>query len=303
MFDIPIAFFIYNRAQHTKRVFEAIRTIGPRRLIVVADGPKNVADTAGCNCARRVTEYVDWDCDVRRLYSDVNLGCKQRVSTGLACVFDLHDQAIILEDDCVPEPTFFQFASELLERFRDDERVTCISGDCHVPVSAPFSYAFTRFTFIWGWATWRRAWMNYDIKMKAWPHLRNTDWLESALKSRTAAAILRQTFDRVASGAVDTWDTQWLFSSLLQGGYGIIPTRNLITNIGWGQGATHTKQDGCRLANMVRRPIVFPLSHPVNIAVDEVLERKLFEAVWGSTSSSALRVWAASRWHRIRSLY
>lgn len=278
-FDIPIGLFIYNRPNYTGRVFDAIRGISPKRLIVVADGAKNPEDARNCELARSLTERVDWPCDVRRFYSDANLGCKRRVSTGLAEVFDLHEQAIILEDDCVPHPTFFPYAAELLDRYRYDERITTISGDCFLKPRTPHSYAFTRFPLIWGWATWRRAWRQYDLSMRSWTAIRQTGWPAEILGSRAAALFFRPMLDGVADGLVDTWDTQWLYSSWLHNGYAIVPARNLITNIGSGRDATHTMNPS-DLMELPTEPIDSQLIHPDDVSVDPALERRLMRMVY-----------------------
>jgi hypothetical protein len=146
---------------------------------VIADGPGSGEDLVKCEAARKIINQVSWDCEVLTNYSDVNLGCKKRISSGLDWVFKQCDEAIILEDDTLPHSTFFRFCSELLERYRDDQRVMMICGQ-NLQFGRkvnPYSYYFSRCPHIWGWATWRRAWNHFDLKMKSWPALRNTSWL------------------------------------------------------------------------------------------------------------------------------
>ena len=160
----PVAFLIYRRPDLTARVFEAIARAKPPVLLVVADGPKDAGEEARCAAAREVIEKVDWPCEVRRNYSDANLGCRERVATGLDWVFRQVEEAILLEDDCLPSPDFFAFCEAMLERFRNDDRVGHVSGSNsdRGRASRETSYYFSRYSTIWVWATWRRAWKDYD---------------------------------------------------------------------------------------------------------------------------------------------
>jgi hypothetical protein len=177
----PVAFLVFNCPDTTIRVFEEIRCARPPKLLVVADGPR--ADRPGeadkCQAVRAVIETVDWPCEVLKNYSDVNLGCKIRVSSGLDWVFEQVEEAIILEGDCLPHPTFFRFCEELLETYRDDERIGMISGDNFQfgRKRGDASYYFSRYNHIWGWASWRRAWQHYDRNMAIWPKFRDDHWL------------------------------------------------------------------------------------------------------------------------------
>jgi hypothetical protein len=183
----PVAFIIFNRPQTTEAVFAEIARARPRQLLVIADGARtdHPDDSEKCSAARAVINRVNWDCDVSTNYAETNLGCKQRVSSGLDWVFGLVEKAIILEDDCLPEPTFFHFCQELLERYCDDWRVMHISGDNfqlgHRRSSD--SYYFSRYSHVWGWATWQRAWKFYDVEMKLWPDFRDRNWLRIYLKT------------------------------------------------------------------------------------------------------------------------
>jgi len=184
-------------------------------LLVIADGPR--ADQPGeadnCLAARKVVEKVDWDCEVLTNYSEVNLGCGLRPASGIDWVFQNVEEAIILEDDCLPHPTFFQFCDELIDRYRDDERVMMISGDNFQEGKkrTSHSYYFSRYAHTWGWATWQRAWRFYDFDLKLWPELRETNWLLDTLGHEEPAAYWRATFDSL-SNTSDVWDYQWTFA-------------------------------------------------------------------------------------------
>ncbi|HEX8161041.1 MAG TPA: hypothetical protein VF538_04170 [Pyrinomonadaceae bacterium] len=261
----PVAFIIFNRPDVTARVFAEIARARPPKLLVVADGPR--ADRPGereaCRAARAVVERVDWDCEVLTNFSDVNLGCRGRVSSGITWVFEQVEEAIILEDDCVPDPTFFRYCDELLEKYRDDERVPMICGSSFLPEKpATHSYYFSRYGHVWGWATWRRAWGHYDVSLAAWPELRGTTWLEDVLGEPAAAAYWRERFDATYAGQVDTWDYQWFFTCWAQNGMAVLPSINLVTNVGFGEDATHTKTAVSTMSYLPAGAIPFPLRHP-----------------------------------------
>src|SRR5262245_44252833 len=213
MLDIPVAFLIFNRPGVTRRVFAEIARARPKRLLVVADGPRSADEAEKCVAARSVIDQVDWDCEVLINFSDVNLGCKRRVSSGLDWVFEHCDGAIILEDDCLPSQAFFPYCAELLEKYRDDDRVMMISGNNFQfgRKHSPYSYYFSRYAHIWGWASWRMAWRRHDIWMSRWPSLRETSWLQNLLDDPAAVRHFRETFDRTYDGQIDTWDYQWTF--------------------------------------------------------------------------------------------
>nr|MBA3765731.1 glycosyltransferase family 2 protein [Acidobacteriota bacterium] len=174
--NVPVALIIFNRADTTARVLAEIAKARPSKLLVIADGPRadHPDDAEKCLAARAAIDRVNWDCEVLTNYSEVNLGCGARPSSGLDWVFENVAEAIILEDDCLPHPTFFPFCAELLERHRDDERVMMISGDNFQfgRKRTQYSYYFSRYTHTWGWATWRRAWRYFDREIKLWPALR-----------------------------------------------------------------------------------------------------------------------------------
>lgn len=262
----PVAFLIFNRPDTTARVFEAIRQAKPPKLLVVADGPRpdRADDVEKCKAARAIIEGVDWDCEVLTNYSDVNLGCKKRVSSGLDWVFSLVEEGIILEDDCVPDPTFFRFCEELLEYYRHDWRIMVISGNNFQfgKKRTGYSYYFSVYTHCWGWATWRRAWQYYDGEMKHWSQVRDGNWLESILVESQAVKYWTKIFQTTYDNKNDSWAYRWTFSCWIQNGLTILPNVNLVSNIGFGEDATHTSSSKSRVANLPVKEINFPLKHP-----------------------------------------
>ncbi|HEV8462057.1 MAG TPA: hypothetical protein VGQ38_15260 [Gaiellaceae bacterium] len=267
----PVALFVFNRPDVTARVIEAVRVATPPLLLVVADGPRPgvPSDEPACREVRALIDRAGWPCPVRTNYADANLGCRARVSSGIDWVFDEVPEAVLLEDDTLPDPTFFRFADELLERYREDHRVMSISGDNFQRGRrrGSASYYFSRYSHIWGWGTWRRAWSLYDRDLTRWPALRAGGWLADVLRDQHEIEYWTDVFDRVARGEVDTWDYAWLFTCWVAGGLTALPNRNLVTNIGFVPDATHTSSDS-RLANLPTKPMEFPLVHPASVTAD-----------------------------------
>lgn len=276
----PVAFFIFNRPELTQQVFAAIAAARPPKLLVIADGPRvgHSDDPELVARTRAVIEGVDWPCEVSTCFSEVNLGCRSRVSSGLDWVFSEVEQAIVIEDDCLPDASFFPFAEALLERYRGDERVHMIAGT-NVLSPRRFgadSYYFSRCYTIWGWATWARAWAHYDLAMSRWPEVRESGWLEDLLGGETEARIAREIFDQTHAGRVPTWDFQWVFSSWIAGGIGVTPQVNLVSNLGYGELATNERHENHPLAARATSSMVFPLRHPPDTVVRQEADR----AVW-----------------------
>jgi hypothetical protein len=285
-FSVPVAFIIFNRPDTTDRVFQAIRQAQPQRLLVIADGPR--ADRPGeaekCAATRAVIDLVDWECEVLTNYSDTNLGCKRRVSSGIDWVFSQVEEAIILEDDCLPAPSFFQFCQTLLEKYRDDDRVMMISGDSFQPADRKFedSYYFSKYIHIWGWATWRRAWQHYDVEMSSWQDFRDRRLLNASCPDPIEAEYWLKIFDDVANGSVDTWDQQWVYTCWQQSGMSIMPAVNLISNIGFRDDATHTIGSSPWAEMPVGR--IHNIRHPPFVLKDQEADTYTFENIFDGKS-------------------
>jgi hypothetical protein len=277
-FETPVAFLIFNRPDTTEKVFREIARVRPERLLVVADGarPDKPGEAEKCAAARAIIERVDWDCEVLKNYSDANLGCRLRVSSGLDWVFDIVEEAVILEDDCLPSPSFFPFCAELLARYRDDSRVMQICGSNFLKGwrRNEHSYYFSNYGPIWGWASWRRAWKLYDVEMKLWPELKEKRLLEDLCLNAGEVEQRRKIYDMVFSGEMDTWDLQWGFAKLVNSGLSITPSVNLVSNIGFGAGATHTSSDDHPFSAVKGQELAFPLSHPSFIMRDRLCDLK-----------------------------
>lgn len=265
----PVVLLLFNRPDTTREVFKAIRAAQPRALLVVADGPRmdRPDDVQNCAEARAIIEGVDWKCDVYREFSDQNLGCQARVSSGITWALSIFEEAIILEDDCVPSASFFTFCEEMLERYREDTRLMMVSGNNRAlgKVDIQHSYYFSRYPHIWGWATWRRAWRHFDVNMSRWPEVRRRRLFDQYFRSEDERFFWRTLLDRVYSGDIATsWDYQWAYSMWLQSGLSVAPARNLVRNIGFGNGATHTTRR-TSYTSLYAEELPTPYTHPADV--------------------------------------
>ncbi len=278
MLNTPVLFLIFNRADVTQKVFDRIKKAQPRQLFVAADGPReNVAGEDDiCRQVRRVIEGVDWDCQVKKLYRDKNLGCKKAVSSAITWFFENVEEGIILEDDCLPDPGFFGFCQELLPYYRNQEKVMMIGGANFQAGKnlGPYSYYFSKYCHIWGWATWKRAWQSYDREMKTWPVFKGNEGIKRICKKPEEQRYWTETFDKVFNNEINTWDYQWLYASWRNEGVSIIPRVNMVSNIGFGREATHTSGD-CSFANMPSRD-VGAIVHPPEVRISEPADEYTF---------------------------
>lgn len=200
---------------------------------------------------QQIVNHIDWDCELSTNFSEVNLGCKARMASGLDWAFDLSEELIVLEDDCLPSDSFFEFCERLLDRYREDARVMMISGDNFQPARSPESYYFSRWPHIWGWASWRNRWASFDAEITSWPLVKATGNLRAAFSSDEEYEYWSTTLDRQHQGAIDTWDFPWAYAMWSQHGLSILPAINLVTNIGFGLDATHTTDAQSPLANRI----------------------------------------------------
>lgn len=280
----PVALLIFNRPDTTQKVFEAIAQVRPPKLLVVADGPRasRSGEAALCDQTRSIIDRVNWPCEILTNFAETNMGCKARVASGLDWIFEQVEEAIILEDDCLPHPDFFKFCEQMLDRYRDNPNVMMISGTNHFTEAEhfPASYGFSVHTNIWGWATWRRAWLGYDVTLREYSD-KNPIWMEK-FRNRFDCApyaykMLRD-IQRVKDGLIDTWDYQWTFHCIKHDGLAIVPRTNLIQNIGVvGAHSEELSQNHFREVS----PIGFPLAHPQQL----ILARK-YDSAFSRTNSN-----------------
>lgn len=276
--NTAVAFIVFNRPEVTRRVWAAIREARPPKLFVIADGPRAERPGEAKKCAevRAVIEAgVDWPCEVRRDYAEVNLGCGRRVASGLDWVFEQVEEAIILEDDCLPDASFFPFCEELLERYRDDGRVAHISGSLNhwSEIRRSSSYVFSRYGSVWGWATWRRAWRANDLFLKEWPDLKAAEILRKTGMRAREVAKREAILEALHGGDLHTWDYQWSVAKWSRGWLSVLPVKGLVENIGMNDHGTHPPEADWSSPGLGR--MRFPLAHPDIVKTDE-----RFDSMW-----------------------
>jgi hypothetical protein len=289
-----VLLIVWNRPFETRLALERLRESRPSELYVAGDGPRNDDDAKLVAEVRRIIEeFVDWPCTLQTSFSNENLGCRGGVTRAIDWFFSRVDEGIILEDDCVAGPDFFAFCDEMLERYRHDHRVMHIAGDntARIRISQDWSYCFVRYPHIWGWATWKRAWLEYDRDLAVWDHFRAghqvIDLFPNADERETWVPILDRLRD---TGRPDTWDWQWAVTCMALDALCIQPTVNLVSNIGFNGRATHTKRPSVR-SNMPPQPI-FPLRHPPLAYRHHDADRQIFlNTQIGLRAKSKGRVW------------
>lgn len=276
-----LLFLIFNRPEPTQRVFELIRRWQPPRLYIAADGPRSgrAGEPALCGRTREVVSHVDWPCEVHRVFREQNLGCTPAVTSAISWFFEHEPYGIILEDDCLPAHSFYEFCARLLERYATNTQVMHISGSNFIQMQhARTSYYFSHFGSCWGWATWQRAWQHFDLQL---PEKMSDDGFEAMLRRVTTSPrhyrYFRQLLDYHRRGEDTIWDWRWTMCMWNQNGLVINPVHNMITNIGYGSDATTStggKAERNRLSALERHELS-ELTHPSDIQIESRIERQI----------------------------
>jgi hypothetical protein len=279
-YNTPILLITFNRVDTTSIVFNKLRTVKPKKLYIFSDGPRknNKSDCVSISLVREIFKNIDWDCEIKTFFMDENLGCKNGPIFAINWLFKSEELGIILEDDCLPSDSFFKFCSIILEKYKYDTRVMHVGGTNIVNgVNFPYSYYFSRYSLPWGWATWRRAWVKYDEHLLEWDSLRNSDWLKSIGNGeRSFISYWKNIFDLSKQGVDLTWwDYQWIYTCWRENGLAIIPHMNLISNIGFGELATHTQNLNSELFNIKSNELKFPLNEPRAIELSYNADKKI----------------------------
>jgi hypothetical protein len=275
----PVVVLLYNRPGLTAGLLDMVRQARPRTLLVVADGPRPgvAGDDERCAEARRIATRVDWPCEVFTDFASENLGCARRTTTGLDWAFEQVDRAIVLEDDVRPVPSFFGYCDALLERYADDERIMHIDGGNRLGVwaRADHDYHFARHGNVWGWATWRRAWNRYDRTLQRYRTPDARAAIDANALDPAHRELLLWFLDRDLASEVDAWDYQWTLARYATTGLSIVPSRNLVTNVGFGADATHTVEPSDLAAAAHTHSVELPLCGPEVMVADDELDRDL----------------------------
>lgn len=297
-FDVPVLFILFNRPKHAQLVLERLKLIKPTRLFVSVDGPraKVDADIKGVEECLALLDTIDWQCTVIKLINEKNLGCKIAVSQAITWFFSQVEAGIILEDDCLPDPTFFDYCRTLLHKYAHNSNIMHIGG-CNLYEGLRWSedsYFFTNIPHIWGWATWSRAWEKYNVDIPEYPLFAQSGIIDTITLDVGSRRFWKKSFNAVYEGKIDTWDYQWVFTIWLHKGFCITPNQNLVSNIGFDQDATHTVVDST-MANIPTVPIKVELMkcpNKVEICYDaiEYAMSKFFQAPsWWATKLNRLK--------------
>lgn len=271
MMKKPVAFIIFNRLDTAQIVFDEIRKYAPKQLFVIADGPRANKENEEQLCQEtRDVIKVDWPCEVTYIYSDKNLGCQQRIYTGLNEVFNNVEEAIILEDDCVPHESFFTYCEDLLTYYKDNDKVMAISGNNFQAEDFRIeeSYYFSIYPHCWGWATWKRAWSKMDVKMNGWQEFKRSKAFKNLCYDCFFEEYWSGIFEAVKSKKINSWAYPWTYSCWVNEGLTILPRKNLVSNIGFNMRGTHTINSSDKLANLPVYKMEFPLKRPNKITVN-----------------------------------
>jgi hypothetical protein len=287
MFETPILYLIFNRLELTKITFPSICVLKPKKLFIAADGPRfgNHYDENNCRLVREyVLSTIDWDCEVKVLFREENLGCGKAISEALSWFFMNVDEGIILEDDCLPDISFFSFCTILLNRYRYENRIMHIGGTNlqFGKFRGDGDYYYSIISHVWGWATWRRAWVHYEFNLNNAIKISPNRYNNVFRSNKNIIKYYKDIFSEMRNSKIDTWDYQWFYIIILNNGLSICPNKNLVKNIGFGKEATHCvnepKWNTLNTANTIssfRQPSKFVIDYDADAyTFQEIIEIK-----------------------------
>ena len=293
--DLPVLLIFFTRPDTLEKVFEKVKEARPSKLFLACDGPRegNANDVLKIEECKKIVEDIDWECEVYKRFSDVNLGCGKGPAAAISWAFEHVDRIVVLEDDCVPNATFFPYMQELLDKYKDDERVGMISGLNHFKEwdCGGNSYCFAKTGAIWGWGTWRRVWKDYDYNIKDIEDAHLVKMIENSIVDKTAKVNRIRRF-KLAKAKIDSgenisfWDMQFGFLKDKNSYLAVVPNHNLIFNIGVGEGSTHaiavetSKWKRGKLHFIPIQDVEIPLKHP-NYVIRDYQYDLLVDKTWG----------------------
>ena len=277
MFQTPILFLIFNRPDSTKLVFESIKRIKPAKLYIAADGARKhkVGEDLLCKDTRSIIDLIDWECEIKTLFRNENLGCKIAVSSAIDWFFENEEQGIILEDDCLPNESYYNYCETLLNYYASDERIMHISGNNFQDgnVRGNGSYYFSNYNHIWGWATWKRAWKAYNVDLSFLTETEIETLIEKQFDTKKERLFWNNIFKKVINKTIGTWDYQWTYAVWKNNGLSILPNKNMIANIGFNNNGTHTSGvDILGLSNM-KTFSISNIIHPTEIEINKKADK------------------------------
>jgi hypothetical protein len=291
-FNTPILLIVFNRPEKTLAAINNIRNLHPRYLYVAGDGPRegNIKDQINCSLVKEIIESnIDWPCKVITNFNATNLGCGLNVSKSITWFFDNVKMGIILEDDCLPELSFFRFCEEMLNKYELTEKIMCISGNnFNNETIVSNEYYFSKYMHCWGWASWRQSWKKYDFSLSEYHNdIQNRSFINTLGNAKEQKFWLK-TFKKIILNEIDTWDYQWQYSIFKNEGLVIIPGVNLVKNIGFDNDATHTKNKEGKGSELNSSFLSFPLIHPINIVRNETFDFKTYKLLYHNTLKNKL---------------
>ncbi|TWU08264.1 glycosyltransferase family 2 protein [Stieleria varia] len=285
MNDLAVVFLTFNRPDSAARALRHIRLAQPEHLFFVSDGARDDRpdEESLVRETRALVDTVDWPCRVHRIFAQQNMGCAQRVSSAVTKALETVDRVVVLEDDCVPDPTFFGYCQTLLDRYADDQRVMSITGNNFQlgRSRTECSYYFSKYAHCWGWATWRRAWQHFDLSLSRWPDIRDSGQLAAICPDPYELEYWTDNFDRVFAGQINSWAFPWNLACWLNHGLVATPNVNLVSNVGCGDDATHTR----KRTSVIGLPTqaLGSMRHPErvmqNVAADRFVDHWVFSGI------------------------
>jgi hypothetical protein len=290
----PVLLIGFNRVGPLRKVFEAVRAARPTKLYFAADGPRMPAEQADCDEVRALAHEVDWPCELHTRFNEGNLGLRKGVSSAIAWFFAHEPEGIVLEDDTLPVPSFFRFCQEMLECYRNDERIWVVMGNNLMedwPGGTDGDYYFSAHGYgaPWGWASWRRAWQHYDVDMGLWPVLKESSLLKDFFLNADEERDVHAMFDRVHNGTMNSWSYQLDITRIANHALNILPRVNLIDNIGFDGDGTHTTSVRDPRNKRTAKDMAFPVKQPRLIMCDERRDAEYFKRFIGTTAAERLK--------------
>lgn len=276
--NTPILFLTFNREKQTFKVFDKIKDNKPTKLYLASDGPRNISEEKVVkNIRETLINQIDWDCKIGTKFNENNLGCKKAISAAIDWFFQNEEMGIILEDDCLPNDSFFTFCNQLLMKYKDNKKIGMISGDNFQfgKRRGCADYYFSNYPHIWGWATWKDRWDKYNVNLQ---EINDTKFIEEIFSDTKTRKYWLEIFYKMKNEEIDTWDYQWNFTLWKENQLTIIPNKNLISNIGFGENATHTKSES-KFSNIKTEEMalkVHPIEIKVNLEADHYTSKIMF---------------------------
>ena len=282
MKNIPVIVLLFNRPYETKKLFESLSKLKPQKLYINQDGPRKnfFKDLEMCNKVRDIALNPDWDCDVFSNINENNQGCRKSVSSGLNWFFEKEEFGIILEDDCIPSKSFFNFSKKLLDRYKLNKSISVISGSNFQKenkIIGSADYYYSKYAHCWGWSSWRRAWKLYDKNLSFWPDWKNSTQWKTFHQDKLEQKYWTKIFDKVYDNQIDSWAYIWQASVWYNEGITVTPNKNLILNIGFNKDATHTNIQDKNISNNPIKEINEDIKSPDHIQINNTADLLVFK--------------------------